>query len=481
MRSGDASPRHFARSATEASLTLLLAGVLSACGGSSSMNPAPNPSPTPAAKTAVQVNMGDAPADWMLAFSMNISSMSLTGSNGSVSAVSSAMPMEMMHLMGTMQPIAMVSAPQGTYTGASISIGSATVVYMDPSTKTPVQKTISGPMTATVTFSNPVTVGSAPMALGFDLDLAKSIAADTSGNLSMNPVFHITAGMQGSGSPLDPSDGGIQRMMGAVSGVSGSTFTMTSMQAAQSFTFMTNSSTEFDNTRMSAMTNGMLLLVDASLQSDGSLLAARVQSMMGSGGVMGGGIVTAVTGPPATQFTMVMQDGAGTGMMASNFAAEAAANLNGSTVYKINDDGMDMSSLPFTPVFDSNHVFAGQSLMPISSSGMMSGGMGGGMMGGGMMAGTITASEVDLEQQGLSGTVAAATSSGARTTLTLTLPSDSAFRILTGASSVIVCQQPGTMIPASPIAAGATVHAYGLLFLDAGQWKMVASRIAALP
>lgn len=53
--------------------------------------------------------------------------------------------MEMMHLMGMMQPIAMVNAPQGTYTGASITIASATVMYMDPNTKAPVQATISGP------------------------------------------------------------------------------------------------------------------------------------------------------------------------------------------------------------------------------------------------------------------------------------------------------------------------------------------------
>ena len=122
---------------------------------------------------------------------MNISSMSLTGSNGSVTAVSSTTPIEMMHLMGTMQPLAMVSAPQGSYTNASISIGSATVMYMDPTTKTPVQKTISGPMTAMVNFSSPITVGTTPMAIGFDMDLASSVAMDASGNLTMNPVFHV--------------------------------------------------------------------------------------------------------------------------------------------------------------------------------------------------------------------------------------------------------------------------------------------------
>ena len=460
-----------------AGAALALAGVLTACGGGSSATT--NPTPTPAAKTAVQVNMGDAPADWMLAFSMNINSMSLTGSNGTVSAVSSSTPMEMMHLMGTMQPLAMISAPQGSYTGASITIGSATAMYMDPTTKAPMQKTISGPITATVNFSSPITVGTTPMAMGFDLDLASSVTADSSGNLSLNPVFHVTSGMQGSGSPLNPTNGGIQQMMGTVSGVSGSSFTMTSMQAAQSFTFATNSSTTFDNmSGMSSMGNGMLVMVDASLQADGSLMATKVQSMMSSGGVMGGGIITAVTGQPPTALTMVMQNGVGTGMMSSYFAAGATIDLSGNTTYDIDEDNMDMSGLSFTPVFDASHIYAGQSVMPISSSGMMSGGSG--MMGGGSMGGTMTASEVALEPQGMTGTISTAVTSGSSSSLTLTLPSDSAFTTLTGATSVTVFQQANTTISGtSPIASGASVHVFGLLFFDAGQWKMVAARMGA--
>ena len=466
-----------ATTAAIACLTLSLASMLTACSGGSNSTTTSNPSPTPAAKTAVQVNMGDSPSDWMLAFSMNITSMSLTGSNGSVSVVSSSTPMEMTHLMGTMQPLAMLSAPQGTYSGASITIGSATVMYMDPTTKAAVQATIPGPMTANVSFSSPITVGSTPMAMGFDLDLANSVTGSAGGTLSMNPVFHVTSGMQGS--TLDPSGGGIQQMMGSVSSVSGSGFSMTSMQAAQSFAFTTNSSTVFDGTSMGSMSSGMLVIVDATMQSDGSMLATKIRSMMGSGGAMGGGVITAVTGQPPTQLTMVMQNGAGTGMMASDFAAGVTINLSGSTTYEIDDDNMDMSGLPFTPVFDAGHVYVGQSVMPISSGGMMSG-SGGGMMGGGSMAGTMTASSLELAPQGLSGTVATAISSGSATSFMLTLPSDSAFTSMTGATSVTVYQQTATTVAGtSPIASGSTVHAFGLLFFDGGKWKMVASRMGA--
>ncbi|HEU5457692.1 MAG TPA: DUF5666 domain-containing protein, partial [Terracidiphilus sp.] len=444
-----------ATTATIACFTLFLASMFAACSGGSNSTTTSNPPPTPAAKTAVEVNIGDSPADWMLAFSMNITSMSLTGSNGSVSVVSSPTPMEMTHLMGTMQPLAILSAPQGTYSGASITIGSATVMYMDPTTKAAVQATIPGPITANVSFSSPITVGSTPMAMDFDLDLANSVTGSAGGSLSMTPVFHVTSGMQGS--TLDPSDGGILQMMGSVSSVSGGSFSMTSMQAAQSFTFTTNSSTVFDGTSMSGMSSGMLVIVDATMQADGSLLATKVQSMMSSGGAMAGGIVTAVTGMPATQLTMVMQNGAGMGMMASDFAAGVTIEMNGSTTYQIDDDNMDISGLPFTPVFDASHIYAGQTVMPISSGGMMSG-SGGGMMGGGSMAGTMTASNLELEPQGLSGTVTTAISSGSAATFMLTLPSDCALTTMTGATSVTVYQQTGTtVVGTSLIASGSTV------------------------
>jgi hypothetical protein len=194
---------------------------------------------------------------------------------------------------------------------------------------------------------------------------------------------------------------------------------------------------------------------------------------------MGGGLVTSITGQPPTQLTITMQNGAGTGMMSSVLAQGVTVDLNGSTVYQIEKDNVDMTNLPFTPMFDNGHIFAGQSAMPISSSGMMGAGSGG-MMGGSPMAGTMTASEVDLEQQGLSGNIASSITSGSRTSFTMTLPSDSAFSTLTGATSVTVYQQPGTTLSGgSSIASGATVHVFGLLFQDSGQWKMVASRIGS--
>lgn len=457
-----------------------LLGILTACGGGSG-NGGTTPTPTPSS-TTVQVNVGDAPADWMLAFSTSITSMSLTGANGSVTVSTSSAPVEMMQLMGTMQPIAMVSATQGTYTGASVTLGSCNVTYIDPSNGTLTQTTLQGPFTVSVPFNSPVTLGTTPLAFNFDLDLANSVTADSSGNLSFAPVFHFSSGMQGAGSANNPAYGGMQQIMGTVSSTSTGSFIMAPLQAAQPFTIMTNSATQFQGlaSNMGMMGNGMGVLVSATLQPDGSLLATQVASRMQSGGIMGGGIVTSVTGQPATQLTIVMQNGAGASMMTSYLSQTVTVNLSSNTQFDVDDDRVDLSSLPFTPVFDATNIFAGQSVMPVNESGgmMSGGGMGGGMMG--TPAGAIAASNVYLEEQGFRGTTTGAITPGGAQSFVLTLEPGCAFTTLTGATTILVYQQTGTNVQNNTsIAAGATLRVHGLLFKNAGQWTLVASTIAA--
>jgi len=128
----------------------------------------------------VQVNVGDSPSDRVMAFATNITSMTLNNSNGTTTPViSGSTPMEMMHLAGTMQPINVLSIPQGTYTAASITMSSTVVTFMDPTTHTIMQKTVARPSTANVSFSSPMTLGSTPMMVSFDMDMSNSVAIDS--------------------------------------------------------------------------------------------------------------------------------------------------------------------------------------------------------------------------------------------------------------------------------------------------------------
>ncbi len=463
-------PLHSSTKKNFALISFLLVLILIAgCGGSGSSG---SPASPQAGTTSVQINFGDAPADWIVAFSMNMSSMTLINSGGTtVSVASGPMQMEMRHLMGTMQPVAMINIPQGTYSMATIAISSEAVTYMDPVSKLLVQQTMPG-MTKTFNFNPPVTVGTMPETMNFDLDLSQSFSG-AAGHIAFNPVFNMTTGMPGGGQGTQ--SGGMEHMMGGVSGISGSSFTMSMMQGLPTVTVMTNSNTHFDHiSGMGSMGMGMLVEVNATMQADGSLMATWVSSVLPgmSGGLMAEGLVNSITGNPPSQFTIICDNGAGTSMMSSYLGTALQINLTSTTQYGFDANGVDLSNLPFTPAFNSSTLAKGQRVDPDSTGGMMMGGM-----GGGMMSGAINATQVTLEQQGLSGTVSSY-ADGSPASFVLNLPSDSAFTSLTGAGTVMVFQQPGTQLSgSSSVTNNAGVQVRGLLFFDAGTYKMVAARI----
>jgi hypothetical protein len=463
---------------------LVLAGALGfvACGGGSNAGGSTASVPTSSA-TPMQVSLGDAPADWIMAFGMTVNSITLTNSAGAtVNVMPASAAMEMMQLMATVQPVSTLSVPQGTYTQAKVTVSSVSMGYMDPVTHAYTQKTLAGPFTATVPFSPSMTVGTAPAALNFDMNMASSVTLDGSGNVTFSPA--MTAAMATvSGTAANPWQGGMQHQVGSVSSISGSTFTMGSMMGLPSATFTTNGSTQFPATGlpgMNMMTSGMMVAVDASLQADGTYLAQRVEYMgVGSTGGMGGGLVTSITGNPPTQLTLAANAGQGGGMMASSIAGTLTISLPATVPYSIDMDGVNLSGLPFAPSFDPKSLVKGQRVNVVSATGMMSGsgGMGGGMTG---TLGTLTASQVQLEPQALHGTVSAYTAGGSLTTFTLNLPSDSAFTTLTGVTTVQVYQQAGTQaMGTTAVANGADVQARGLLFYDAGTYKLVVGWLAA--
>jgi len=462
---------------------VIAALILAGCGGggtSATTQPPSQPGSSQPSTTQVQVNLGDSPADQLVAFSMTINSMSMTKSaGGTVQVVSAPMSIEMTHLMGTMQPLGMVAVPQGTYNSATMSIGSTVVSYMDPVSRTMKQKTMNGPFTATMNFNPAITVGTSPMALNMDMNMGMSVSIDGSGNVTFTPSVTCSTGAMGSGNGLDPEHGGMQHVVGSVSSTSTGSFSMSTMMGAQTLTFQVNSSTVFQGglSGMGMMGSGMIVNVDAVMQSDGTMLAKTVRRMADSGGMMAGGLINAVTGSPATQLTLVAQNGMGSGMMQSVLANTVTVNVGTSTAYQLDQDDVSLSGLPFTPVFDASHIYAGQRV-DVDSSGAFSPGSGMGGMGGGMMAGTVTANEVELAQQGFYGTVTNYSASGSTATFTLLIPLDSAFTTLTSATTITVYQQSDTyLIGTTAIANGNTLHVRGLLFYDGGVWKLVSGRI----
>ncbi len=190
-----------------------LSVLLTACAGGGSSSTVPTPT---ANSTTVQVNMGDAPAEWLLAFSMNVSSMSLTRSDGSVTVINTGTPIEMIHRLGTMEPVALVAAPQGAYTGASLTVASCSFTYLDPETRKQVQKSINGPTTVSIPFGSSITVGTTPLAFNFDLDIEHSLTMDGSGAFQFSPQFHTSTGALGGGGNGSGSGGSVNARYGGM-------------------------------------------------------------------------------------------------------------------------------------------------------------------------------------------------------------------------------------------------------------------------
>ena len=455
---------------------LAVALLLSACGGGGGGGSTATSTPgAPPSTTTVQINLGDDPADRLVAASVTINAMSLiSASGGSVTVMSTPRPMEMMRLMGTVAPLATAGVPQGTYTGMTMTFGASTVTYVDPTTALPVQRTVAGPMTTTVMFGSPLVVGTTPMVVNLDMNMATSVGIDAAGNLSMTPSlreFHNPA-VAGS---ADPEDGGMHGLTGMVGTVGGTSFTFTMVQGVSGVSMGTGTSTQYAGmTGMGMMGGGLLMSVDATMLPDGSWMANRVQLRMASGGAMAAGVVTSLTGTPPTQLVLVMHDGTGSGMVAANLAGTTTVNVSDTTAFSIDTRDVDLTGLPFTPRFDRATMTRGQRIETLSAGQMAQGGGMQGMMGGG----TLAATSISLGQQGLRGTVSAYAQSGSQASFTLTLPADSAFAKLTGATTATVYQQASTKLRGvSNITNGSAVQVRGLLFLDGGAFRLVAGRI----
>ena len=462
-------------------LAMATAGTIGCGSGSSSSTGSTPPTTPPAASTAVLVNMGDTPSDSVLECAVTVSAMSFTNTSGTSVPVTIASPMtmELAHLRGTVAPLMMQSIPQGTYNAMSITLSSATVTSMT-SSHSPAQQVFSTPMTVNIPLSTPLTVGSNAMVMNLDLNLSTSVGTGSGGAITFTPTFDASAETATGNASATPEQGGMMQLVGNVTGMSGSTFTMGTLQG-MSMLLATGSNTQYQGmngqtmSNMGMMSRGQIMTVNATLQPGGTWTANSVTAMMGSGGVMSIGMITATTGSPVTQMTMFPDNGIGAGMMASLLANGMTVNVGGSATYGIDDAGVSMSGLSITPQFDASHMAAGQNIAAASSGGMFSGG---GMMGGGMMnMGSMTAAGFELEPQGLSGTVANASGSG----FTLSLPSGSAFTLLTGASSITVYQTSQTQMKGLTAATnGQNVAVYGYLFFNAGSYNFVAMQIASM-
>jgi Domain of unknown function (DUF5666)/Domain of unknown function (DUF4382) len=422
------------------------------------------------ALTATQLKIGDAPADGVAAFELTINSISLTPSAGGtpVTILSTPTRVELTHTSGTFEPLAVANIPAGSYSSASIAVSDAEVVIINPATGQPQQLTaVLGSPTLTVNLNPAVTISPTASVLVFDLDLANSLVIN-GGVATVTPVFAIRVSTVAAQNQQDDENGEIEDVTGVVTGVSGSTFTISLPQGASPLTFATNSATLFDPplTNLASIQAGMVLEVDAVTQTNGTLLATKVEADVEvANGLELEGFVTSVTGTPATQFQMVVQESASPVANPPSPGTVLTVNIASNTNFRIDDSHIDLSGLNFT--FDTTSLRPGQSVEvdvepPIGAP--------------------PTAKKVILKRQALNGTISNLTTTGA-TTATFTLTVDaafSAFALVSNQATLTVFRQPGTELKnLTALSNGQPVRVRGLVFFDTAtsSFTMVAGRI----
>ena len=421
------------------------------CGGSSTP-------PFQATGTSPMVQFGDAVNPAIAKFELTISAITLTGVSPTATTgnlLARPAEFEFVHTAGTLEPLTLANVPPGTYNGATITVGAnAELVVINGTTPTKVPAPVS-PTSVAVTFSN-ITVGTTPLFINFDLDLAGSVTLTGSPTITgatVSPKFTVTssttppAGGEGN---EDNNNGEIEDVHGKVTGITAPNFTIDTGSAT--ITFATDANTKFKDgiTQLSDLKTGDIVEVDGITKSDGTKLATKVEREGSSSGKEADGVISAVTGSPATAITIVHQHD-------SDDAAGAPTTLditiNSSTVFSVRSD-----KLSVTGTFDATHIGKGQRVEADASAN----------------ATPLVANKLKLREQGVVGTVASSPAPTA-SAFTLTIDPASAFGKLSGATSVAVTVPSGATLKTTPTA-GASLLVGGLVFVNGTTYTMTATR-----
>ena len=463
------------RKSLHAGMLLTVVSVLlwAGCGGMGNA-PGATLTPTPRGSMPAVVSITDSPSDRVVSFELTIDSITLTATDGSSVVVSNAPHrLEVTHLSGSAEPLLLTSIPQGTYTAAKVVVSNPDVGFIDDSGQQVEKKDVAATQTINIALNPPLVVGSMPVVLTIDFNAAGSIDINlATGSVTVNAeaeAHHdeVPGGTQQNGEDID--NGELDHVMGQVSGVSGSAFTVTDNVSGTTLTFVTDGNTKFeDGATLAGLLNAMVR-VKAETQQDGQPLATEVE-LLNMNGSEAEGLVTATTGSPLTSLSMVVHDGSGWGMADSILGSTLTLIVNDQTQFRVDAGDIQQGGLNL-PDFNRTSLSKGQRVEADAENSVTEdhssdqGGTGGAI------------NSLKLEQQALTGTVSNSSSSQ----FTLTLADDSAFKLLTGVNTLTVLTQQNTEVKDITVSSGANVKVRGLLFFDpnSGSFTMVAGRISA--
>lgn len=423
---------------------------------------------------------------------MTIDSLLLTSKSGNtVDLLTAPLYIEFMHLNGTAEPLATISIPDGTYTAAAATIGTAdfTCAATGPNGVLSTDNFLRAPVPAsdvTVSLPSPIQMAGGSMILTIDLLVSQSASYSNCYStgiqpFSASPTFSISAAAV-PGNLTHSANGKLSGLEGMIASVDGAaeSFAVNSADGSNgsgadpangpTWRFAFNGSTIFQGiTGPSQLAAGLPVDIDAVIQTDGSLLASRV----------------AVYDPDAVNTSLwivpaLFEDNSlGAEMLTGEKefpgpvqGGDGAAINFASSVFEISKQMGNLAGLPFQPSFTAANMVAGQNIEPTFHESSY----------GSSLTGP-SPSTVTLLPQTINGTVSAIGSEGNFTIYTVTLAPYDLFpqfavqqgqtTLLTSPDEVVVYADSNTqMLRSSSIAVGSVARFYGLVFNDNGTLRM---------
>jgi len=352
----------------------------------------------------------DAPLASVTSFAAQIKSVELTDGSGNTASLISGTPtVDFARYNGLQSLLDMNDVPVGTYTSVSITLGTATIGYLNTTTPPPSIATQAATLTTstvTITLNKPlvVTHAGAPVGLRMDFDLAQSIQVDSGGNITgtVNPTFDVrTVTRTDNGGYIDEFVAGVVSV-----NAGGQSFVVQGPHGEQ-FTISVNGQTEWDgNASLSTLNTSSIVQVSGQLDPADQTLDADEVAVLSDKGFYASGQITYVTPPTgaATSFDLYVR-----GLLPTNTGVQlgqiAQVNLTGSEIFSVY-----WMHNPFTQfLFNSSGLVAGQHVAI------------GGPASGAANANAVTVNRVSLRNWGFNGTVVAGSQNTSNGTFQMTV------------------------------------------------------------
>jgi hypothetical protein len=341
-------------------MAFLMAATLAGCG--SGMSSSSGSGTGSASVFTVATDSPTLPS--VVSFTTNITNVTLLNtSNNSVSVLSQTANVDFARLSGLHQLIDLNPVPTGTYTMATISLSAPVIGYIDTTKTPPVVTMLNGNFggntttSVTVALANPFTLNSADLVgLRMELNLAKSLTTDGSGNLTgaITPAFNMQL--------LNASDSevSIDDFRGGVAGVTGGdTFTMQGPHG-RLWNVVTNQNTDFDTNEMiSSFTTNTIVEVSGQLDPVTKNIDCSELAVISNDKFAVSGLFTSIRPPsgPATAADVFVREEV-PDISGVPLGQITTLTLNGSETYKIANIQNPLTTL----LFNNSALTAGQTV-----------------------------------------------------------------------------------------------------------------------